>query len=99
MSDILIRRPGESWTDPAPYAYDDEAELQALLAAHPQLIPGITPEQGPVANSSPKLAPPTSLLSSSAARSPWSSASLRRIRRFDEKLWDNSSTTPVGCGR
>lgn len=43
MSDILIRRPGESWTDPARYAYGDEAELQALLAGHPQLIPGVSP--------------------------------------------------------
>lgn len=43
MSDILIRRPGERWTEPIHYSYDDEAELQELLASHPQLIPGITP--------------------------------------------------------
>ncbi len=43
MSDILIRRPGERWAEPIHYSYDDEAELQELLASHPQLIPGITP--------------------------------------------------------
>ena len=41
MNDILIRRYGGGWTEPQNHVYGNEDELQALLSAHPQLIPGV----------------------------------------------------------
>lgn len=36
-----MRRPGEPWRSPSGQGYDREAELQLLLAEHPELIPGV----------------------------------------------------------
>jgi hypothetical protein len=41
VADILIRRPGEAWRDPANSGYTSESHLQAILLEHPQLIPGV----------------------------------------------------------
>lgn len=44
MSRVLIRQPDGGWREPTLSGYAKEAELQAILAAHPELIPGISPE-------------------------------------------------------
>ncbi len=36
---FLIRRPGDRWRQPSTTSYDDEAALQALLEASPDLLP------------------------------------------------------------
>ena len=41
MSDVLIRRDGESWREPDKTGYTDEAHLQSILLEHPWLIPGV----------------------------------------------------------
>ena len=43
MSDqVLFRAPDGSWSEPSTRGYVDEDALQALLAAHPDLLPGVT---------------------------------------------------------
>ncbi|WP_104198598.1 hypothetical protein [Cryobacterium sp. Y29] len=44
MGEILIRRGDNAWQEPPRWAYDDESDLQQLLARHPPLIPGVTSE-------------------------------------------------------
>lgn len=41
MSEILIRKEGETWRKPSEVGYTNEAHLQALLQEHPELIPGL----------------------------------------------------------
>lgn len=41
---ILFRASGEAWRRPADAGYAGEHELQALLAEHPSLIPGVGPD-------------------------------------------------------
>lgn len=40
-SRILVRRAGAAWTTPETAAYENEAHLQALLAADPARVPGV----------------------------------------------------------
>ncbi|WP_026544561.1 hypothetical protein [Arthrobacter sp. 35/47] len=42
MKDILIRDSSGGWREPLARGYANEAELQQTLAAHPQLIPGVS---------------------------------------------------------
>jgi hypothetical protein len=39
---VLFRAPDGSWNEPSTRGYVDEDALQALLAAHPDLLPGVT---------------------------------------------------------
>lgn len=41
MAQILIRQADGSWREPTAAGYALEAELQEILAAHPELIPGV----------------------------------------------------------
>ncbi|NOJ59993.1 hypothetical protein [Arthrobacter sp. 260] len=47
MSEILVRATGGRWVEPIEHGFGREAELQQILADHPQLIPGV--EAGAVA--------------------------------------------------
>ncbi|WP_026551758.1 hypothetical protein [Arthrobacter sp. H20] len=47
MSEILVRATGGRWIEPIEHGFGREAELQQILAEHPQLIPGV--EAGAVA--------------------------------------------------
>ena len=47
-SSILVRTPGVPWRSPDVRAYDNEAHLQALLAEHPELLPGVQEEAAAV---------------------------------------------------
>ncbi|MCC9175453.1 hypothetical protein [Arthrobacter sp. zg-Y179] len=42
MGQILIRQPDGTWREPDPAGYAAEAELQQILAEHPELIPGVS---------------------------------------------------------
>lgn len=42
MGQILIRQPDGTWREPDLAGYAAEAELQHILAEHPELIPGVT---------------------------------------------------------
>ena len=42
MSGILIRQGDGTWLEPADAGYALESELQEILAAHPELIPGVS---------------------------------------------------------
>ncbi|NKX55294.1 endonuclease NucS domain-containing protein [Arthrobacter mobilis] len=44
MRQILIRQADGTWREPADAGYALEADLQELLAAHPDLIPGVGPQ-------------------------------------------------------
>ncbi len=44
MSEILIRQGDGTWREPIPIGYALEAELQMILAEHPELIPGVDAE-------------------------------------------------------
>lgn len=43
MSGILIRQGDGTWLEPHDAGYALESELQEILAAHPELIPGVSP--------------------------------------------------------
>ncbi|HEY8700762.1 MAG TPA: hypothetical protein VIM08_07330 [Arthrobacter sp.] len=43
MSGILIRQGDGTWLEPTDAGYALESELQEILAAHPELIPGVSP--------------------------------------------------------
>lgn len=38
---MLIRRPGEQWREPEGHGYGAEDDLQAIIAEHPTLVPGV----------------------------------------------------------
>ena len=42
MGQLLIRQPDGTWREPDLTGYGDEAELQQILAEHPELIPGVS---------------------------------------------------------
>lgn len=42
MSEILFRQNGGHWNQPTSVGYALEAELQQILAEHPELIPGVS---------------------------------------------------------
>ena len=44
MPEILMHDGDGSWRSPDAFDYDDEAALQELLAGHPTLIPGVSPD-------------------------------------------------------
>lgn len=44
MTGMLIRRGSGPWLEPEVAGYAVESELQELLALHPELIPGVSPE-------------------------------------------------------
>ena len=44
MGQILIRQPDGTWREPNLAGYAAEAELQHILAEHPELIPGVSAE-------------------------------------------------------
>ncbi|MBG6183029.1 hypothetical protein IWX65_000976 [Arthrobacter sp. CAN_A214] len=42
MTGFLVRSPGGKWFEPSEKGYGREADLQQILAEHPQLIPSVT---------------------------------------------------------